>query len=149
MQDLTFNTGMIELAIQGDFGRILRFNPADGNVQAGFFTLIDKGNEKMREVAAKENEIIAGAGTDLEKAKQRNRLDLETDAFLRAELDAIFGAGTAETVFGQVCTTATTANGETVFTGFIYALMPFFTKEIQSRNEKIKKIIADHKPPKG
>jgi hypothetical protein len=148
MQNLEFNTGMIELAIQGDESRVLRFNPGDSNIQAGFFALVEKADAKSKEISHKTNEINCNGESGFEKSKRRNQLNLDTDAFFRAELDSIFGGGTSDLVFGRVCTMATIQNGGTVFESFITALMPFFTKEIKERNEKVQKIIQDHKPPK-
>lgn len=150
MQDLNFNTGMMELAIQGDTSKILRFNPSDGNLISGFLGLINEANGKLKELSIAEDDLQGRRSgmDDLEYVKQKNRLDLETDEFFRAELDGIFGDGIADMVFGKVCTTAVTEGGECVFMNFIYALLPFFTSEIQSRNKKIQQIIQDHKPPK-
>ncbi len=150
MQNLEFNTGMIELAIQGDPDRILRFNPSDGNVAGGFLGLIDKTNEKLKELSVAEDALQEKRAemNDLEFAKQKNQMDVGADAFFRAELDAIFGTGTAEMVFDRVCVTAATENGSIVFMNFVNALLPFFTETIQARNKKIQQIIQDHKPPK-
>lgn len=148
MQNLEFNTGMIELAIQGDPDRILRFNPSDGNVIAGFLGILNKANDRLKDMSDKENKIMSDDISDIEKVKQKNQLDLELDAFLRIELDNVFGQGSSKMIFGNISATAITEYGETVFMNFMNAILPYFQKEMKKRNEKVSKIIQDHKPPK-
>jgi hypothetical protein len=145
MKDLSFNTGMMELAIQGDPNRVLRFNPSDSKIADGFLSLVAKTNEKLRELGKKEKEIQQLNLTDLEKAKSMTGLNLEIDIFFRNELDAIFGKGSAQIAFENLCTSATTENGDCVFVNFIYAILPYFEKEIKERNKKIAKIIEENR----
>ncbi|WP_027399854.1 hypothetical protein [Anaerovorax odorimutans] len=142
MQDLNYNTGMMELAIQGDQSRILRFNPSDGNIANGFLQLITNASEKLKEFSNKEFK----SDNELENIKQKNKIDLELDQHFRSELDLIFGAGTSDMVFGNLCTTAITENGECIFINFLMALMPFISKEMQERNAKIEEVINKYKP---
>lgn len=146
MQNLEFNTGMIELAIQGDTNRVLRFNPSDSNVISGFLGILSKANDKLKDMTDRENRIVTDNIADIEKVKQKNQLDIELDLFLRSELDNIFGANTSDMVFGNISTTSITGNGDTVFMNFMIALLPFFENEMKKRNERVSKIIQDHNP---
>lgn len=152
MKDLELNTGIIELAIQGDKSRVLRFNPTDANTIDGFCNLVNNINVKLAELAGEEERIIKSDLPDLEKIRSRNKLSLKIDRFFREELDLIFGAGTSNLVFEDLCTSALTGTGEFVFINFIYAILPYFEEEMDERTKKlnasaeeVKKIIQEHR----
>ncbi len=145
MKDLSFDTGMVELAIQGDQNRILRFNPSDGNIIEGFLNLVGKANARLKDFSKEEEKIIQSNLPDLEKAQGKNRLNLEIDTFFRSELDEIFGVGTSELVFKDLCTSAITQNGECIFSNFLYAILPCFEKEINARSKTVSKIIQENR----
>ncbi len=145
MKNLEFDTGMIELAIQGDQERVLRFNPEDGKIVDGFLGLIGKINIRLKELSKEEEKIIQLDLSELEKVREKNKINLEIDAFFRSELDLIFGAGTSNLVFENLCTSAITANGECIFSNFIYATLPYFEKEMKARNKKIAQIIKENR----
>lgn len=148
MQNLEFNTGMIELAIQGDTNRVLRFNPGDESTVKGFMELLEKSTAMLKEADAKEKKICGSSNglSQLEKVKQKNKLNMEIDAFLRNELDQLFGAGTAEITFGKMCITATATDGVPVFMGFLQALLKIIEEENRKRNKRVEDIIEKYKP---
>lgn len=145
MKNLSFDVGMIELAIQGDQSRILRFNPSDSKIADGFLSLIAKTNGKFKEFGEKEKAIKELSLSDLEKAKQINELSLNIDTFFRNELDEIFGKGSALLIFENLCTSAITENGDCVFVNFVNAILPYFEKEMKARNDKLARIIKENK----
>ena len=145
MQNLEFNTGMIELAIQGDPNRVLRFNPTDAGFAEGFMKLIDASNRKLVEAAEKEK-LVCQSGGNIEKIQQKNQVNMEADKFLRGEVDKLFGTGAADIIFEDICVTAVTENGEPVFMGFAMALLSFIESENKARGKSADEVIARYKP---
>ena len=148
MQNLEFNTGMIELAIQGDPNRVLRFNPTDEHTVVGFLNLFKGAQQKISELAVEEGLLCApGNGlSGLERTEKKNELWLGADKFLRDEIDKLFGQGTSEMVFGKLSSVALTSSGETVFMAFMSAMLPHITKDITVRNERIRSAVQKYKP---
>ncbi|QIB68266.1 hypothetical protein Ami103574_02585 [Aminipila butyrica] len=146
MKDLSFNTGMIELAIQGDENRVLRFNPSDEKIADGFLNLVKTVNGRMKGFEEREKKIAEDSLTDLERAENMVGLGLEIDKFFRSELDGLFGEGTSSIVFENLSTFAITENGQCVFANFLAALLPFFEKETKVRSEKVAQIVRENRP---
>jgi len=144
--DINFETGIIELAVQGDPDRILRFNPANETFVRGFLDMVETSKTKLYSYADKESKICGSTIDSIDKLRKKNELNLEIDKYLRGELDRIMGAGTSDIVFGNMCVTAITQSGQTVFLNFINALLGVIQKENQNRNKKVNDLIKKYKP---
>lgn len=145
--DLNFDTGLIELQINGDPNRPLRFNPTDGRIIEGFLGLVARAEEKMKEFQQRQDDLNAKKDgmKDIQYAKEVSALERDTDKFFRAEFDSIFGDGAAEMVFQEASTTALAVNGDYIFMNFMMAIFPYFDTEIKNRSRKVSDLVQDHK----
>ncbi|WP_312093473.1 hypothetical protein [Aminipila sp.] len=147
MKDISFDTGMIELAIQGDKNRVLRFNPEDVDFQNSLFAMLDHASEKMKEFeqSAKEYDAKVNQLGEIEAAKEKIKIQCDIDNFIKNEIDGVFGAGIANMIFQEASPSAKSSSGQYIFMNFFDALLPIIQPEIKKRNESIQKIIADHR----
>ena len=139
-ENLKFDSGDISLAVQGDPSRILIFNPKDFNLSKKFFELVQSAEEKSKEFARRAKEA-----DESEDVSAKFELLSDMDKFFRKELDKLFGAGSADMIFGSANVISQGKNGDFLLTNFLMALYPYFEKESKA---KVQKIIADHKPGK-
>lgn len=147
MKDLQLNTGMIELAIQGDKNRVLRFNPEDVEFQNALLAMLDHASKKMKEFeqSAKAHDLKFREMDPIEAMKEKIKIQRDIDVFIKSEIDEVFGKGTASMIFKEACPSAKSSSGQYIFMNFFEALLPIIQPEIQKRNQGIQKIIADHK----
>ncbi|MFV0517251.1 MAG: hypothetical protein ACK5MV_07635 [Aminipila sp.] len=146
MDNLNFDSGMMELAINGDESKVLRINPADEKIVEGLLKIVE--SKEIKEFIENEKALFDKSNKDsnLEKVKKKNQLNLELDKFLRNELDLILGVGISELVFGDICVTAINSNGEIIFSSFVNALLNMIKSEILKRSAKTQEIIKKYKP---
>lgn len=97
MEHLKIDSGAVSLAINGDESRIITFYPTDVRFAEDFFHLAVAAREKRAEYAAK-SEALKG---NPDYAAEELVLLRETYTFMRGEIDRVFGAGTAQTAFGN------------------------------------------------
>ena len=144
---LNFDSGIINLVVNGDASKVFSFNPTDSRIYEGFFKLIDETTMKL-EAMTKEAETLEAKRNDMsdEKyAKAELLLRSECDKILRDGFDEIFGAGAAETLFGSQNITALGKNGDYIFANAMMAIVPYFESETKARRRKVQEIIQDHK----
>lgn len=137
MKSLNFDDGCIELAIQGDEGRLLKFNPTDYNMAAKFYDLMENAEKKQKELKDKSKKI-----DNIKNEKDMIEYLRHNDIFFKEELDKIFGNGSSELIFAGINVMTTASNGDFVITNFLNALIPYFEKESKSR---IKKAVKKYK----
>lgn len=101
MDGLIISSAPVELSIDNDPERIIRFYPTDVTFAENFFALAAEFEKKRDEVAKKEAEITSGSGTTFEKSLACTMLTKEAFEVLRSGIDRTFGPGTAQTVFGD------------------------------------------------
>ena len=105
MDSLQINSGIIELCINNDASRVIRFNPADVLFAERFYNLIGDFQSTLMHYQSKilelekvtetdENDVPLNAGERLEVIK-------DVSGYIRKQIDALFGAGTSQTVFGD------------------------------------------------
>ncbi|QIB67809.1 hypothetical protein Ami103574_00070 [Aminipila butyrica] len=151
MEKISFNAGMIELAIQGDKSRVLRFNPESTNIVEGFFLMMDKFNAKMPEFQARAEAHDRNASqlSDIESARERLSIQKDIDKFISDEIDRVFGIGASAIIFADASPSAKTENGDYVASNFLNAMLPVIRAEMSKRNCKVQSIIKDHKRKAG
>lgn len=137
MPSLTMDTGEIRLAVNEDAQRVICFNPADVGFVRRFYALLTtleakekEYQERLQELAADESQDAHGLPRSL--AAQLQLLE-EICAFLREQIDLVFGAGTSETVFGQT-------NTLNMFEQFFLGITPYVQ---QAREPKLAKYLPD------
>ncbi len=137
--NLNINTGEIRLTINNDPSREIAFNPNDLGFVESFYDLISEFEKKSKEFEAKANGIEEETELDengiYKNMKQRIGFTREVCQYLRDKLDGVFGAGTSNTVFGNV-------NTLDMFPEFFDGIIPFIQKV---RSEKIAKYTSDRK----
>lgn len=147
MMEINFDTGMIELAVQGDPDRILRFNPANVDFQDSLFAMLDNATKKMKEFEriAKAHDLNASNMEPIEAVKERLKIQRDIDNFIKCEIDGVFGSGASSMIFKEASPSAKSSSGQYVFMNFFESLLPIIKPEIEKRNKSIQGIIADHK----
>ncbi|MFV0516514.1 MAG: hypothetical protein ACK5MV_03895 [Aminipila sp.] len=147
MKNINFDAGMVELAIQGDESRVLKFNPENVDFQNALFEMLDHADEKMKEfeIIAKDYDIKASAMEPIEAAKEKIKIQSRVDDFIKTEIDGVFGCGNSGMIFQEASPSAKSSSGQYVFMNFFEALLQIIQPEIKRRNESVQKIISDHK----
>lgn len=101
MENLEIRSEAVELTIDNDPGRVIRFYPTDVRFAEEFFSLAGDLEKKREEVAKQEKEIMDEKCSEIEKAKKIVQLRRETFSIMRNGIDRIFGPGTSQTAFGD------------------------------------------------
>lgn len=130
---LRIDTGAVRLAINGDEGRIIEFNPEDIVFVERFYNLIKEF--ELKEVEFREKAEALAKISELDEhgipvnTGENIKLVLELCNYLRKNIDHVFGQGTSEKVF---------ENNQTLnmFEQFFTGILPFVNK---ARSEKISK----------
>ncbi len=95
----------VEIAIDGDPERVIRFNPEDVHLRARLFEFSRLAAQKEKEIQAKAAEIEALSGEDESgipnQAEPTVALMVEYANFFMAQIDDVFGAGTSQKVFAD------------------------------------------------
>ncbi len=132
MNNIVFEEGIKEFAINNDENRILRFNPSD----IGLVDRIKNELEKI-DVYAKDNL----------SDKENFDLAIELDKQLREHVDQMFYEGASQIIFADQ-NVMTTVNGMTIFERFFRSLLntmePYVKKEGRKSKEKIEKYRKQH-----
>ena len=121
----------VEICINGDPNRVIRFNPNDSFLAEKFYRMQGTFKQKLREFEVKVKTFSNrtddnGIPDDIEK-----RIELVKDLciFLRGEIDNFLGAGTSQIAFGD-------ALDITAIESFVSGIVPYFGK---ARKEKVNK----------
>lgn len=115
MKNICFDDGYREYMINGDDKRILRVNPSD-------FGILQR---------------ISDAQTAIKSAEVENTPEgiAAFDKLAREQLDAVFGEGTAELVFGRT-NCASMAGGKPIYFNFLEALAPIIKADVEAEKRK-------------
>lgn len=142
MKELTFETGLVEMSVNG--GRSIRFNPADIGFMDTIFTLLGK-----IEAIESETEKKQAKTDDLAKLFDHSRA---SDRRMREAVDGVFGDGFCADVFPNIRLTAM-ANGLTVLENFIFAVADEMDASVREnlakRNDRIAKYTAKYQGRKN
>lgn len=132
MENINISSGAVELTIDNDPARVIRFYPTDVAFAEGFFSLAAEFQRKQGEIQQKINDIRASSMTDFEKNLEAVKLEREAFDTMRTGIDNTFGAGTSDTVFGQRNTIDMVAR-------FFKGVTPYVRKARQSEIERYTK----------
>ena len=124
------------LTVNGDPDRVISFNPSDVGFVDRYFTMLDRFEEKEGEYRAKLAEIeqdkaVDGYGIPL-AARRAAKLSKEVCAFMRRQIDEVFGEGTSQTAFGD-------ANVPEMFGEFFDGIAPHIAKAREAAVSKYTK----------
>lgn len=123
--------GGVRLTVNGDAGRVICFDPEDVEFAARFYELVQKTEAKAARLAEAE-EALAGQAQSPALFAKRLALAREACAFLRGQIDDVFGPGTAEAAFGG-------ANSLAMFSQFFAGIAPHIAPV---RKGKVQKYLA-------
>ena len=101
MESLSIRGKAVELMIDDDPARVIRFFPTDVEFADGYFSLCTEFDKARADIAAKEAELEGSGLGEIELAARRVDLTKEAFDILRRGIDNTFGPGTAHTVFGD------------------------------------------------
>lgn len=132
MENINISSGAVELTIDNDPARVIRFYPTDVAFAEGFFSLASEFQRKQKEIQQKINDIRASDKTEFEKSLEAVQLEREAFNVMRQGIDNTFGAGTSDTVFGQRNTIDMVAR-------FFNGVIPYVRKARQAEIERYTK----------
>jgi len=132
MENINISCGAVELTIDNDPARVIRFYPTDVAFAEGFFSLASEFQRKQKEIQQKINDIRASDKTEFEKSLEAVQLEREAFNVMRQGIDNTFGAGTSDTVFGQRNTIDMVAR-------FFNGVTPYVRKARQAEIERYTK----------
>lgn len=115
MKSLNFDSGVKEYEINGDPNRVLRINPSD----FGIIERINKAKDALDELHITPD--IDGM--------------VELDKVVRAQIDEIFGTGSADVIFGET-NSASFAGGQPVFLNFLDSIIPEIERVVGEERKK-------------
>ena len=99
-------SNVVRIAINDDPARVIEFNPDDVGFVERFYALIDnveaKENEikeKLEEIRKDQTESPYGMPNSIRREVQ---LTAEMCRYMREQIDTVFGAGSSQTIFGDV-----------------------------------------------
>jgi hypothetical protein len=122
MPNLNINTGTIRLTINDDPDRVITFNPTDVIFAERFYALLNDLDEKLKEYQRRGEAIDQGTATDDRglPVNLSDRIAFVKDVceYMHGRIDALFGAGTSDTVFQGVL-------NMDVITQFLEAITPY------------------------
>lgn len=104
MDTIRVSSQALRIAINDDPERVLTFNPNDAGFAQRFYSLVDRlenERKKLNEWAQEFHSQLTDAADPVAMGRQVNAKELEVLHLLRDELDAVFGAGTSQMVFGD------------------------------------------------
>lgn len=122
---------IVEIAINGDPNRVIRFDPNDALFAEKFYKMQNSFNSKLTEYAVKVKTFSNrkddnGVPEDIGK---RIELIKELCLYIRGEIDNLFGSGTSQIAFGD-------ALNIHAIEAFLTGVIPYFGK---ARKEKVNK----------
>lgn len=101
MESLSIGGNAVELMIDDDPKRIIRFYPTDVEFAEAYFSLCSEFDKARQDIAAREIAMENEGLDEITLAERRVQLTKEAFDVLRAGIDNTFGPGTAQTVFGN------------------------------------------------
>ena len=135
MKSLVIDNSAVELSIDNDPKRIIRFYPTDVSFAENFFTLAREFDERQKQIDRRLDEIEKSDCTQCEKLQQGIALSREAFEILRTGIDKVFGSGTSNTVFGE-------HNNLDMVARFFRGVTPYIKKARQSEIDKYLKDIG-------
>ncbi len=121
--NINIHSDEIILTINDDPNRVVKFNPKDTVFAEKFYVLLGKLKEKLEEFKKRSEQLdLVTAKDDLgAPINFQERLQVINDAcaYMKSEIDVLFGTGTSMTVFGS-------STQIEMFEQFLNGLLPFF-----------------------
>ena len=139
-QSIQINTSTVRVLVNDDPNRVIEFNPEDIAFIDAFYGLIQEFDSKMNEF--KRRELIIHKNKAVDKfgipvsTKEEIKLTKDLCAYLRKQIDTLFGAGTSDTAFGK-------ANTPEMFVQFFDGITPFIQTAREKKVSKYTAAVAD------
>lgn len=125
MESLRLNTKRIEIMIDDDPKRVVKFNPDDVHLRARIYNLAKEAKRKQDDMQAQLTELETMEGEDSLglplKIETAMKLTVDIADFFMTEIDVAFGDGTSGVVFAD---------------GFDFESMVVFLEYVLSKFEK-------------
>lgn len=133
MQTLHIQDNTIRLAVNGDEGRVVAFDPSSIEFVEKFYGLVGAFEAKEREYKERSAELDQDTTVDAYgipvNTPERITLLRETCEFTRAQIDHVFGEGTSKAAFGDTLSLE-------VFPQFFEGITPFIQQARQGKTDK-------------
>lgn len=101
MQNINIGSNEIQLTVNGDENRMIRFNPNDLNFVDKFLRLTEDLGAKQAEYVKKAEELDAAKNGGTNTMKAGLELLKEICGYFREKIDEVFGPGTSQAAFGD------------------------------------------------
>lgn len=142
MDNIKIDSGVKRISVNGDETRIIEFNPEDILFIERFYGLMKKFEEKEKEFIARSEEITKVSEKDAYgipvNTGEQIKLVSELCAYLKAQIDEVFGKGTSKTAFGDTQTL-------NMFEQFFSGISPFVQRARAVKVDKYRKVPAKRK----
>jgi hypothetical protein len=133
--------GSVELAINGDENRIIKFNPNDLLFTERYYAMYSEFREKQKELEEKANELENGElddnGMPTNIGKQIEFMK-QTCQFVYEKIDGLFGPGTSQKVFGD-------ALDFEMIGQFFEGITPYFNKVREGKVNRYRNTVTEKK----
>lgn len=131
----------VELAINGDENRIIKFNPNDLLFTERYYAMYAEFREKQKELEAKaeelENSELDDNGMPVNIGEQIEFMK-QTCQFVYEKIDGLFGQGTSQKVFGD-------ALDFEMIGQFFEGITPYFNKVREGKVNKYRNTATEKK----
>lgn len=143
MQNLNFEDGVVELTINNDPNKIIRFNPTDLTFVERYYNIAEKSEKLVKKYNEKQkaSKIVDGKNNN---HKLEEELLRSSNKDARDLINSLFGQdGIADVIFGRVHPLSPTQNGKTVLENFLEAITVYIKEAsetfLKKDAEKIEK----------
>lgn len=144
MNNLIFETGEVELAINGDESRIIRFNPKDMN----FVERFEKAAKSAEKLFSKYKELEKSAKVVDNKNKNQEmtiKIVKESRQDAMKLVNDLFDDDVAAVIFGKIHPMSVTSNGKSILQNFLEAVSEYIYSETKQALENDKELIESYK----
>lgn len=125
------DTGAKRIEVNDD-GEYITLNFADQSFPMRFYEMMDDFEKKRPEYERRAQELDQDESlTQEERTRRGLGLNLEMHAYLKTQIDALFGPETCRKVFGDI------VPGVDLYTEFLNQLTPYFEKYGKERQKKL------------
>ena len=126
------NTGAKKIEVNDD-GDFILLNFADQSLPTRYFALLEDMEARQTEYQARAKTIDEDPGLDdMTRFKAAAQLNLDIHAYMREQVDSLFGADTCRKVFGDIVPSMD------LYADFFEQLSPYFERYAAQRKAQLK-----------
>lgn len=148
MQNISFqDNNLEEFTINGDPGRVIRFDPSDVGIMDRLGIFKQQLQEKFAQLEAANADLEIRADMDAEETERLfdrvTALTREVNEFIRQQINYIFDSEVADVVFGNQ-SPLSTVKGVTLAERFLNAVTPIIEKTLKKEQQASSKRVSKY-----